>query len=176
MWPQLLAGAVAAAAILGAQTVALSTAYAKGDAAGYARRDAMAWKAATEASERARTAEREQAGRVVAVDAAEASRAQKTRIVYRTIEKEAHAALLPLDVRFPLSGAFVVQHDAAALGVPASRFAPDAAREPDGAASAVVASVASDTIRANYEACRDSAERLLALQALVRGQAGYRGP
>lgn len=175
MWPQLLAGAVAAAAILGAQTVALSTAYAKGDAAGYARRDAMAWKAATEASERARQAEREQAARVVAADAAEASRAAQSRIVYRTIREAIPSHVTPeIDRRYPVSVQLARLYDAS-LGLSALADL-DAPGQLDGAAATVPASDAARVFTDNGEACRDSADRLLALQALVRGQAGYRGP
>lgn len=172
MWGQVLAGVVLAAALAGGQALVVSTAYGKGDKAGWDRRDAAAWQASARASEAGRAAERLARDAAHAVDAQHAAAAAQIRTVYRTIEREIPAHVTPaMDARFPLSVGWVRAHDAAALGL--SPAAVDPAGGPDDAASPVTGSEAAFGIRTNYETAAACARQLSDLQDLIRGQPGY---
>lgn len=94
--------------------------------------------------------------------------ASRERVIHTqttTILRETRDAITPeTDARYRLPWGFVRMHDAAAGGA----LLPSAAGEPDGEASTVALSAAADTITLNYGACREDAERLIALQDWAR--------
>lgn len=83
------------------------------------------------------------------------------RTVYKTITKEV-PVYVPSD-SCPLPGGFRVLHDAAANGE-----VPNPARIPD--AAAVLAQDAAATVAENYGTCRETAQRLIDLQAWIKAQ------
>lgn len=172
MW-RFLAGLAVFAAVFFGTAFVLRDVYAKGDAAGWNRRDAVAWQSAAKASEAARRTEALARDAASALDARHEAAAEKIRVVYRTLEKEVPVhAPSALDPRYPLSVGWVRLHDAAALGVSAGAVAGPAGLaddEPD----PVGASAAAGVIVANYERCRTQAQQLSDLQTLIRGQPGY---
>lgn len=174
MWWRFLACLIATAGVFAGVTFTLRDVYSRGRTAGWDARDAQALRASSDAQRRALMAFRASIAASLAADAQEASRAEKTRIVYRTIRESIPAHVTPeIDRRYPLPAGLVRVYDAS-LGLSAAGA--DATGLADDAPSAVVASRAAAIFTDNGEACRDAADRLTAFQDLVRGQPGYRGP
>lgn len=118
-------------------------------------------------------ASRDLAARQAAVSSAAGAKAEarleRERVVTRTLIREVpRYVTVESDRRCDVPVGFVRLHDAAAEGRdPVS--AP--AGEPHDAASGLALSAVAGTVAENYGSCRETAERLTALQAWVRSQA-----
>lgn len=93
------------------------------------------------------------------------NQAEKIRVVTKTIVKEIPKVITnEVDNKYPLSNGFVRLHDSSTSGV----LIPEDPSRPDGGSSSVKESNAIGTISDNYESCKITRERLIALQKIVK--------
>jgi len=114
-----------------------------------------------------------QAKRIAELEARNAEVVTKTVIEYRDriqVVREKGEEIVREVTRYvpsdacPLPAGFRVLHDAAARGEP-----PEDPVGAIAAAAPVEAAAAAETVAANYQSCRETAERMIALQKLVQG-------
>lgn len=113
--------------------------------------------------------ERKQASQVASAAAAHEAKRAETRTIYKTIEKEVIRYVQTVPPACQLSAGWVRLHDAAALSA-----VPAAPSEPDAQPSGFTDVDGLVTVVGNYEACNETRQQLVDLQAWLRSIAsGY---